>query len=87
MYAIDLPEPVSDARRYSFHWFSAASLGLNKCLSARAWIGVGLALVGKFSWRHVRIPGMRGGEVNSSGSASVDSNFEELNSFPRGVSD
>ena len=86
MYAIDFPEPVSDARRYSFHLFST-SLGLNKCLSERAWIGVGFALMGKFSRRHVRMPGMRGGEVNSSGSSSIDSNFEELNSFPTELSD
>ena len=86
MYAIDFPEPVSDARRYSFHLFRV-SLGLNKCLSERAWIGVGLAPVGKISWRHVRIPGIRGGEANSSGSSSIGSNFEDLNSFSTGLSD
>ena len=88
-YAIDLPEPVSDARRN--WWYCEGSAGalesaLRRCLSERAWMGVGRASEPSTSCSDARRPSMSGGDANSFGSSFVDTDrFETSNSSLSGL--
>lgn len=77
-YAMDLPDPVSDARRNCFHPSGAPpSAGGTQCAMLRLWMGVGVALGPSSSLRDATKPGRSGGEVKlpAASAAGLDTDF------------
>jgi hypothetical protein len=83
-YAMDLPDPVSEARRYCRH----DEVSVNKCFNERACIGVGLESRPSTSLTEFCKPSRSGGDVNLVGNFSGDRDLEDerSNSSWRGLS-
>jgi len=66
-YAIDFPEPVSDARRYCPQLGRLSGGSWRRHFIERDCIGVGFADGPSISVKDASIPGSNGGEVNAVG--------------------